>query len=138
MKKRYVNDLYTFILFVIACVGFAAFWMLYGISISDKLLPTYSVVIGNLCFGGFFGGSLIYLLLSTEIIIFEEDRIICRKIFKSVEIMYAKIVDIQETDKTVFDLSTLPALKVTDHSEKSICVVLTKRRKKYLDFMLKK
>jgi len=138
MKKRFINDFYTFIALTISCVWWFAFWIIYNISISDKLLPTHSVVIGNLVFGVFFVGSLLTLLFTTEIIMFEEDRILCRKIFKSVEMTCAQVVDIQETKRTILDNATAPALKITDDSGKSICMVLTKRRKKYLDCMMKK
>ena len=131
MKKiLFVNEVYTFVFSVFGTLLFS--WgliMMYNAT-PDKI----GRVVGVCSLGFFILLFIIILVISTEVIIFDEEKVVCVKLLKHVTIAYTSVKDIQTTDKHDMGLGGVTAVwKITDTNGQVIDVARFKRRKRWID-----
>ena len=132
LKRRFINDIKTFIVLILTTMGFIFFMVLSLINLDDK----FSIIVSICVFGGFLLLMLFCLLWCTEIIIIHDDKIVSKKVWKRKEILYADIVSLEEADdRGAYATGMETGWKITDSSDQYIFVVDTWGRKKDIGFI---
>ena len=135
MKKRLLNDVNSVVLLSATAIGFLL--ALIGAIASDY---SGSAKVGlALVLGSFLLLNLFGFVWAFEIIELFSDRIISRKLFKKVVLLYSEITEIREIDKRGIGVGGISAVwEIKTCGKPSVCIVRTKKRKEIIELIKQK
>ena len=137
MKKRLINDFYSFAI-VIICLCTFTFGLIMGVRSALKNDIIIAVWIHILCWAFFVIVSVFVFILTYNRIVFCEDRIISRTFSKQVVIMYAEIISVQSIDKKGLGPTGMARVwRIEDSFGQEICVIRSPIRNHLIDNLLK-
>lgn len=133
MKKRIINEIRIFLLFLVANAYLVAMLVL-GVTYSKSFT---SAIIVSIVFGVFLSLGIYILVISFELIVFCDDKIISRKIFKKTRIFYKDIVSIHKVKEGFNSVENAnSAWKILSVDDKVVNLISTKRRDKFIEQLI--
>ena len=139
MKKMFVNDIKLIITLSVAFSLSAFLCRICLVAANNLTSPLIGKVLSIAFFGGLCTVSCIYAVISCEIIIISEDKIVCHKINKHRAINYQDIQSILLCNQIGCGVTGVEKVwKISDAVENTIYILTTKNRKKYIDFIREK
>lgn len=136
MKKHLINDLKTFILFIVLAMVIL-FFVFLGLQNSENTPnPQFMVIILFGVFGSMFLLMLLGIIMSMEILVVYDDKIISKRFLKQKTILYSNIVSIEiATEKGEYAGGIEKGWKIMDSCNQTIFLVGVRSRKWYIDFI---
>ena len=95
MKKYLINDLKTFVLLIVLAVGSLVLIFLGLQNFENTPNPKFTVLMLFGVFGSMFLLVILGIILSIEILVIYDDKIISKRFFKQKTIAYSDIVSIK-------------------------------------------
>ena len=136
MKKYLVNDLKTFVLFIILATGSLLLIFLGLQNFENTPNPKFMVLMLFLVFGFMFLLAILGITISTEILVVYDNKIISKRFFKKKIIAYSDIISVEmTTDKGNYAGGIEEGWKITDFYNQTIFVVGIRSRKWCIDFI---
>jgi len=128
MKKRFINDMGGFFLLVFLALTQLSMMMLFIIN--------KAIMLGLLFWGPQMAVSVGWVIIKTEFISLNNEKIKCCIMFKkSITINISDIKEITDQKSESYGFGDMPAWKIDDHLGNSIFIVQTKSRKKIIEYI---
>ena len=136
MKKYLINDLKTFVLLIVLAVGSLVLIFLGLQNFENTPNPKFTVLMLFGVFGSMFLLVILGIILSIEILVIYDDKIISKRFLKQKTIAYSDIVSIKiATNKGEYAGGIEDGWMIVDSCDKTIFVVGIQSRKWCIDFI---
>ena len=136
MKKYLINDLKTFVLLIVLAVGSLVLIFLGLLNSENSPNSKFTILMVFCIFGSMFLLVILGIVLSIEILVVYDDKIISKRFFKQKTIAYSDIVSIKiAANKGEYAGGIEDGWMIVDSCDKTIFVVGIHSRKWCIDFI---